>query len=230
MRQFVREIPPEARSCSSRLAAEDWGAIDRQITNTVDTAFAAAGQPHAENSAEHLNKVIKAWSKCGFRISDKSTCSKPTNKIALPAVVWTEQDRRDFANILQPALKSKTPLIAEKVATGIVHFTIIKEQRGEGWGYEYLRKWLMDQFSIKCGKREKQAAVIRACQDLHLIKRTRLGQKGHASQWTVGSRALARLNGDMSDQWTCVFDHKDQPRLDEGRRLLDANSGEITLD
>ena len=82
------------------------------------------------------------------------------------------------------------------MATEIVRLTEIKQTEGKGWGYAYLKKWLPDNFGIKCGKQAKQAAIFKSLRDLRIIRMVSEGKKGTATKWAMGSRVLARLDGD----------------------------------
>ena len=111
-------------------------------------------------------------------------------------ITWTEADRRDMTLWLMPALKIDDLELAVQVATGIVGLTKEKDSQGKGWGYAYLKKWLPDNFGIPCGKQAKQAAVFKALVDLRIIRVLSKGKKGRATRWALGSRVLARLDGD----------------------------------
>ncbi len=49
---------------------------------------------------------------------------------------------------------------------------------------------------IKCGKQAKQAAVFKSLVDLRIIRVLSKGKKGCSTRWALGSRVLARLDGD----------------------------------
>ena len=72
--QYAREIPEEAHHCSSRLIKEDWKSIDNDIIKAVKNAFGGNGkQADVDRSDQELTKTVAAWSKYGFKISDKAT-------------------------------------------------------------------------------------------------------------------------------------------------------------
>jgi hypothetical protein len=151
-------------------------------------------------------KTIAAWSKFGFKLSDKATWQQRSE--TGDAVNWTEDDLWDITLWLMPALKIKDPELALRVATEIVKLTQIKESEGKGWGYAYLKKWLPDKFGIKCAKQAKQAAIFKSLKDLRIIRELSHGKKGKASRWSVGSRVLARLDGDERCYAGMVATHK----------------------
>jgi hypothetical protein len=200
LRRYAREIPEGARHCSSRLIKSDWLSIDQDIAKAVKNAFRGHGrQVDVDRSAQELAKTIATWSKIGFRLSDKATWQQ-RSEIGDNVIIvnWTEDDRRDITLWLMPALKIKDPELARRVATEIVKLTQIKESVGKGWGYAYLKKWLPDNFGIKCAKQAKQAAVFKSLKDLRIIRELSKGTKGRATKWSFGSRVLARLDGDNS--------------------------------
>jgi hypothetical protein len=222
LRRYAREIPEGARSCSKRLVSGDWARVDRDIAKSVSNAY-GDDKPHdgARSDAE-LDRTIRAWARHGFRMSDKATWGLPAT--APPddvQVEWTEGDRRDIGLYLGRALKIDDAGLAVKVATAVVQLTVAKEKAERGWGYEYLRKWLPDNFGIACSKREKQAAVCRALVDLGIIKVLYPGRLGHATRWTFGARVVARMAGDMGDDWKIVEDEEvARERRDRRARLF----------
>ena len=123
-------------------------------------------------------KTIATWSKFGFKLSDKATWQQRSETgDANITINWTDDDRRDITLWLMPALKIKDPELALRVATEIVRLTQIKESEGKGWGYAYLKKWLPDNFGIKCGKQAKQAAIFKSLRDLRIIRMVSEGKK-----------------------------------------------------
>jgi hypothetical protein len=194
--QYAREIPEDARHCSGRLLKGDWLSIDHDITKAVKNAFSGNGKQNDVNrSDEDLTKTIAAWAKFGFKLSDKATWIQRAGDDC-EEIDWTEADRRDITLWLMPVLKIKDPDLAVRVATGIVKLTQIKDSEGKGWGYAYLKQWLPDNFGIKCAKQAKQAAVFKSFVDLRIISVLSKGRKGKATRWALGSRAVARLDGD----------------------------------
>jgi hypothetical protein len=200
LRRYAREIPEDARHCSSRLVKADWLSIDQDIAKGVKNAFGGNGTlDDSDRSDKELSKTISAWSKFGFKLSDKTTWQQRSeigDKEII--VIWTEDDRRDITLWFMPALKIKDPELAIRVATEIVKLTQLKEAEGKGWGYAYLKKWLPDNFGIKCAKQAKQAAVFKSLVDLRIIRVVSKGKKGKSTLWALGSRVLARLDGDES--------------------------------
>jgi hypothetical protein len=199
LKQYAREIPEETRGCSSRLSKGDWASIDQDISRAVKNAYCGnRRQGDVERSDHELTKTIAAWSKYGFKLSDKTTWEHDAGTDTKVAIAWTEEDRRDISLWLMPALKIEDPDLAARVATGIVELTTKKQAENRGWGYAYLKTWLPDNFGIPCGKQAKQATVFKALVDLGIIRALSKGKKGQATRWAHGSRVIARLDGDES--------------------------------
>jgi hypothetical protein len=207
--QYAREIPEEARHCSSRLIKGDWASIDQDIAKAVKNAFQSNGkQADVDHSDQELTKTIAAWSKYGFKLSDKATWDQRSGSgNGDIAINWTEADRRDITLWLMPALKIDDPQLAVRVATSIVGLAQVKEAGRKGWGYAYLKQWLPDNFGIKCGKQAKQAAVFKSLVDLRIIRVLSKGKKGCSTRWALGSRVLARLDGDDSQDEAVANSH-----------------------
>ena len=205
--QYAREIPQEARHCSSRLIQGDWASIDQDITKAVKNAFGGNGkQSDIDHSDHELTKTIAAWARYGFKLSDKATWNQRGGDGDI-TINWTEADRRDITLWLMPALKIDDPELAVRVATSIVRLTQVKDAEGKGWGYAYLKQWLPDNFGIKCGKQAKQAAVFKSLVDLRIIRVLSKGKKGRSTRWALGSRVLARLDGDDSQDEAVANTH-----------------------
>ena len=91
LKPYVREIPEEARHCSGRLLKEDWSSIDHDIIKAVKNAFGGNGkQADVDRSDQELNKTVAAWSKYGFKISDKATWNQSGGSLR-----WRHDDHLD---------------------------------------------------------------------------------------------------------------------------------------
>ena len=87
--QYAREIPQEARHCSSRLIKGDWASIDQDITKAVKNAYRGNGkQGDVDHSDQELTKTIAAWAKYGFKLSDKATWNQRGGR-------WGHHDQLD---------------------------------------------------------------------------------------------------------------------------------------
>jgi len=155
-----------------RKPREKWCVSPEDISKAVKNAFAGNGeQGDVDHSDQELTKTIAAWSRYGFKLSDKATWHQRSGSGDGDIKInWTEADRRDIVLWLMPALKIDDPDLAVQVATSIVGLTQMKEAERKGWVYAYLRQWLPDNFGIKCGKQAKQAAVFKSLVDLRIIR------------------------------------------------------------
>lgn len=222
---YSHDLPESARQCSSRLKEGRWKRIEQDIAKAVDNAFTGnAKQKDIGGSNEQLTKTVTTWARYGFRLSDKSTwANRGFSQGEAPAIEvnWLDEDREAFRRVLLPALCVKDLDLAEKVATAIVNLTFLKEREGDGWGYKYLAKWLPAVFDIPCSKKEKQQQVFQALQRLKVIKVSVSGRKGRATQWTLGDRAKARVEG---VPWVQQSRDELEQSWQEGKLLLDWNT------
>ena len=53
--QYAREIPQEARHCSSRLIKGDWASIDQDITKAVKNAYRGNGK---QGDVDHSDQEL----------------------------------------------------------------------------------------------------------------------------------------------------------------------------
>jgi hypothetical protein len=222
--RYAKELPEPARQCSSRLREGRWKRLEQDISKAVDKLYAGnANQKNIDGSNKELNKTVTTWAKYGFRLSDKSTWANRSfgqGDAVGVELEWLDEDREAFRRILMPALHVKHLDLAERVATAIVHLTLLKEREGNGWGYKYLAKWLPAMFDIRCSKKEKQQHVFQALQRLRIIKVSVPGKKGRATQWTLGDRARARMDG---IPWVQESRDELEESWEEGKLLLDWN-------
>jgi hypothetical protein len=222
--KYAKDLPNPARQCSSRLREERWKRVEQDISKAVDRLYAGnANQKDIDGSNEQLNKTVTTWAKYGFRLSDKTTWANRGlghGEQTATKIEWLDEDGEAFRRVLMPALHVKDPALAQKVATEIVYLTMLKEREGNGWGYKYLAKWLPKMFDIPCSKKEKQQQVFQALQRLKVIKVSVPGKKGRATQWTLGDRARARMEGKT---WVQESREELEQSWEEGKLLLDWN-------
>ena len=105
LRKYAREIPEDARHCSSRLIKADWSSIDHDIAKAVKNTFGGNGKLRdSDRSDKELTKTIATWSKFGFKLSDKATWQQRSETgDAHITINWTEDDRRNITLWLMPA-------------------------------------------------------------------------------------------------------------------------------
>ena len=111
LRTYAREIPEDARHCSSRLIKGDWRSIDHDIAKAVKNAFGGnCQQSDVDRSDKELTKTIATWSKFGFRVSDKATWHQQSESSEANITInWTEDDRRDITLWLMPGAQNQRP-------------------------------------------------------------------------------------------------------------------------
>ena len=198
LKKYVRDIPDDARDCSSRLLAEDWAAIDANIVDDVAAAYNGnSGQEDIEVSTDKLRMSVACWRKIGFKLSDKTTWGhsrrRPKGNLR---VVWSDEDRKNIRCYLGPALGKKHAHLACEVAEGIVKLVARQHASENGMDYGYWAAFLNDQYGIACGNRNKVARIIRACEALGLVEvhcRAIWGQRrGFATVYRPGGLARNR--------------------------------------
>lgn len=221
--QFAKDLPEEARNCSSRLQPGKEVDLNRTIIKQINNAFTKPSAADPEAARKKLSETTLVWKKSGFRLSDKKTWHS-TGKVQHEIDVhWTESDLRAFSVVLLPALKVKNLEIAKQVATEIVKLTEVKARRNHGWGYAFLKSWLPKQFGIACAKPKKQQDVLIALKRLKLIQEYgKAIPKQRPTIWHLGQRALARLDGDILTEFElndpdCELSNL---KFEEGMQLL----------
>jgi hypothetical protein len=171
LKQFVREIPGSAWECSSRLVAQDFRKIDKDIVQKAKKAYDGnRGQSDIALSDSKLEKAVACWQSAGFRLSDKSTWDNCWNSFAaVPDVEWTEQDVHDIDVYLGPLLGKRQWHLAVKVANGMAKVAAVKHASENGIDYTYWQRFLSDEFGINCGNRNKMAAILKAARELGIL-------------------------------------------------------------
>ena len=200
LKKYVRELPVDARDCSSRLLAEDWSAIDTDIVNDVVKAYGDnGGQKDIDNSTDKLKTSVACWQRIGFKLSDKSTWS---NRARRPKgnlhVEWSDEDKENIRRNLGPALGKKHAHLACEVAETIVTLVAELHASHNGMDYSYWADVLHDQYGIAGRNRNKMASIIRACKALGLIEVHRKAiwgeRQGSATIYRPGELARNKNN------------------------------------
>lgn len=175
--RFAREMPTHARSCSGRLLKQDWKEVDRCIAKEVHKIYQQnAAQPDVEQSTTKLQAAIAAWSKRGLDILDKSTWDKTIQQ--QPTIVLTEEDQHAVNSWFAPVLGAAkyqalacdmaifmALLVNHKMNCSVAHV------RQRACSYEYWQAAIEDRFGIKLGNRNKVANLLKAAQEIGIIKR-----------------------------------------------------------
>ena len=189
---FVKELPAAARKCSSRLLNGKMRKIANVVKSSVKFACDENGhQDDSDISTKKVKAVLARWK--GFDPLNKSTWSK-INTVAKVTVAlnWSEQDKRDIVAYLAKPLFVKDDSLIIRFVNEIVNLTLRKDKEGNGWGKEFLLKWMNNRFpEIKCAKDEKRQRIIVALQELGIIRvRVKGKVQISATHWVFGERAI----------------------------------------
>ncbi|WP_437191373.1 hypothetical protein [Planctomicrobium sp. SH527] len=191
--ELVRGLPACASSCSSRLLKGQMRKIDSVIANTAKYVCDNNGhQRDAKNSSEILAGSLIQWP--GFDPLDLSTWSKPVEKPVINPN-WSEEQRSRLCAFFRKPLFVKDDELIIRFINGIVKLTIAKEKEGNGWGKEFLLKWMQSQFpQIKCAKDEKRQRIMHCLKEEGIIAPIARGRSGmYATHWTLGTVAKQAL-------------------------------------
>jgi hypothetical protein len=191
---FVKELPPSARSCSSRLLNGKMRSIASVVETSVKYACDDNGHHHDPAlSKKKLEAVLAKWN--GFDPLDKETWSSLTStNVVSPE--WTEADKNAFFTYLHKPLFKKDESLILQFVNAVVNLTLQKDKAGDGWGKEYLLTWMKDKFpEIKCAKDAKRQRILVALQELGIIEARIKGRpKITATRWVLGERAINAIS------------------------------------
>jgi hypothetical protein len=188
---LVLALPACAKACSSRLLKGKYRKIDSLIRCTAKYACQNNGhQRDAKASNEILAAVLMRWP--DFDSLDTSTWAAPAKKVTVTPN-WSDQQRRRLCAFFRRPLFVKDDDLIIRFLNGIVNLTLAKEKQGDGWGKEYLLKWMKSQFpEIKCAKDEKRQRIIKCLEEEGIIQVNYRGRAGmYCTHWTLGN--VARL-------------------------------------
>jgi hypothetical protein len=191
---FVKELPPSARSCSSRLLNGKMLSIASVVKTSVKYACDDNGhQLDPALSTKKLEAVLAKWN--GFDPLDKETWSSlASTNVVSPE--WTEADKNAFVTYLRKPLFVKDESLILQFVNAVVNLTLQKDKAGDGWGKEYLLTWMQDRFpEIKCAKDAKRQRILVALQELGIIEARIKGRpKITATRWVLGERAMKAIS------------------------------------
>ena len=190
---LVQALPACAKACSSRLLKRKYRKIDNLIRCTAKYAYQNNGhQRDAKASTEILAAALMRWP--GFDSLDTSTWAAPAKKVTVTPN-WSDQQRRRLCAFFRKPLFVKDDDLIIRFINGIVNLTLAKEKQGDGWGKEYLMKWMKDKFpEIACAKDEKRQRIIKCLQEEGIIQVNYRGRAGmYCTHWTLGSVAKLAL-------------------------------------
>jgi hypothetical protein len=191
---YVNELPPSARSCSSRLLKGKMRSIASVVKTSVKYACDDNGHQHDPVlSTKKLQAVQAKWN--GFDPLDKETWSSlASTNVVTPE--WTEADKNAFFTYLHKPLFVKDESLILRFVNAVVNLTLQKDKAGDGWGKEYLLTWMKDRFpEIKCAKDAKRQRILVALQELGIIEARIKGKpKITATRWVLGERAINAIS------------------------------------
>lgn len=191
---FVKELPPSARSCSSRLLNGKMRSIASVVKTSVKYACDNNCHQHDPvHSTKKLEAVLAKWN--GFDPLDKETWSSlASTNVVSPE--WTEADKSAFFTYLHKPLFKKDESLILQFVNAVVNLTLQKYKTGDGWGKEYLLTWMKDRFpEIKCAKDAKRQRILVALQELGIIEVHKKGvPKKAATRWVLGERAMNAIS------------------------------------
>jgi len=196
MMEFVQDLPPAARSASQRLANRQWKSIRGVIRRCIKTGF--GGQPKDKASSWKFSEIAHTfpsfdpgdkltWQRVRA-VSEKSNLQIDWNHVAGLIVHWTS------------VLKVKDPAIVTEFLSAIVNLAVDKEMQGNGFGRQFLQKWIRDKFpQIKVGDDSKVKKILTELRVRGIVERTEKGFRGRgASRWTLGWMTKQLLAGNTT--------------------------------
>lgn len=189
LERMVRSLPESARDCSSRLLSGAFKKIDRVIQSTAEYVCNPTGhQPMNKESKEIFAGALSNWQ--GFDPLNTKTWKVPIEK-AFVAPNWTDEQIRRLVAFFKKPLFVKDEVLIMRFINAIVQLTCVKEKEGNGWGTEYLMKWMKSNFpEIKCGNDQKRQNIIDCLKDEGIIRQVIRGRAFmYATHWTLGSVA-----------------------------------------
>jgi hypothetical protein len=193
MNGFIRELPASSKTCSSRLLKDQFRQIDGVIQSTAKYVCQNNGhQRDPKQSAEIFAAALVSWPE--FDALDKSTWNAPVEKKTV-VPNWSESQRKRLCAFFRKPLFVKDDELIIRFLSGIVNLTIAKEKEGNGWGREYLLKWVNSQFpELKFAKDQKRQRIMVCLEAEGIIQAVCRGRAGmYCTHWTLGSTAKEAL-------------------------------------
>ena len=183
---LVMSLPECAEVASGRLINKDYEKIFKVVATSASNAFYEnSHQSDSDKSTRMLQAVFLK-----LRDFDPLDVSTWTRKIESVSVVpvWTTEQKEKFFPQFRKVLFVKSDDIVEEFLCKIINLTLNKEKQESGWGKDYLKVWMEDEFPIiKCAKPLKRHKIIKCLQDFGIIKVVIKGVKHRfATFWTLG--------------------------------------------
>jgi hypothetical protein len=170
------------------------------VATSASNAF--YGNSHQSDSAKSTKILQSVFLK--LRDFDPLDVSTWTRKIESVSVVpvWTTEQKETLFPQFRKVLFVKSDDIVTDFLNKIIVLTLNKEKQESGWGKDYLKVWMEDEFPmIKCAKPLKRHKIIKCLQDFGIIKVVIKGVKHRfATYWKLGYQSQIAIGvEDVSD-------------------------------
>ena len=186
---MVMSLPESAKIVSGRLIGGDYEKIFKVVATSASNAFYENGhQSDSERSTRILQSVFLKLR--DFDPLDVSTWTKKVEPVSVEPV-WSNEQKETIFPKFRKVLFVKSDDIVEEFLCKIINLTLNKEKQESGWGKDYLKVWMENEFPmIKCAKSEKRHNIIKCLEDYGIIKVVIKGIKHRfATYWTLGRQA-----------------------------------------
>jgi hypothetical protein len=186
---MIMSLPECAVVASGRLINKEYEQIIKVITTSASNAF--YGNSHQSDSEKSTRILQSVFLKLrDFDPLDVSTWTKMVEPVSV-VPVWTIEQKETIFPKFRKVLFVKSDDIVEEFLCKIINLTLNKEKQESGWGKDYLKVWMENEFPmIKCAKSEKRHRIIKCLEDYGIIKVVIKGVKHRfATYWTLGYQA-----------------------------------------
>ena len=197
---MVMSLPECAEVASGRLINKEYEKIFKVVATSASNAFYENGhQSDSERSTRILQSVFLKLR--DFDPLDVSTWTRKFEPVSV-VPVWSNSQKETLFPQFRKVLFVKSDDIVEEFLCKIINLTLNKEKQESGWGKDYLKVWMEDEFPmIKCAKSEKRHKIIKCLEDYGIIKVVIKGVKHRfATYWTLGYQSQITIGvEDVSD-------------------------------
>jgi hypothetical protein len=174
---LVKGLPP---SVSSRIAEGKTKEIVREIRKTSRKVYGEDLESPLYSGLFHFQAQRTKFEPFKPETWKNEKTFKTTGS-------FNEPERQRILSVLGPVLFIKDEKTVFAFVDEVLY--LVRSKGGfSGFGYEYLAKWIPSKFpSIKARNRNKVCRILRALENLGLIKKSRNGIKGRsAAIWVLG--------------------------------------------
>jgi len=185
--KIIRQLPAQASDISVRLKNNEC----KKIKSTIESSAIKA-----ESESNSITSIYLGRMK--IDPFDPSTWHEVSNQDL--TLEWSDEAKELLCPVFRKILFVKSDELILKFLGSIINLTIYKEVTNDGWGKDYLKIWLSDNFpEIKCGKSEKRHKIINALERCGIIRCRVRGYRGMATHWTIGKRSAEALGIEQND-------------------------------